>query len=128
ALITRKNDLWAYAGGLSQQAAKEVAQTVTRNWDGQKGSDLLRFIRLESTKAEHMLYATRLATDTVLALVFDAETPFSTIRNQASQLLNDFSDSPAKQAQNNLAPELEQDEEVDVPQISNILSDIPDPE
>ncbi|HRJ76609.1 MAG TPA: hypothetical protein PLX90_11455, partial [Anaerolineales bacterium] len=73
ALITRKNDLWAYAGGLSQQAAKEVAQTVTRNWDGQKGSDLLRFIRLESTKAEHMLYATRLATDTVLALVFDAE-------------------------------------------------------
>ena len=49
ALITLKNDLWAYAGGLSQNAAKEVAQTVTRNWDGQKGSDLLRFIRLEST-------------------------------------------------------------------------------
>ncbi len=60
ALITRKNNLWAYAGSLSQNAAKEVAQTVTRNWDGQKGSDLLRFIRLESTKAEHMLYATRL--------------------------------------------------------------------
>ncbi len=60
ALITLRNDLWAYAGGLSQSAAKEVAQTVTRNWDGQKGSDLLRFIRLESTKAEHMLYATRL--------------------------------------------------------------------
>ena len=36
ALITRKNDLWAYAGGLSQDAAKEIAQTVTRNWDGQK--------------------------------------------------------------------------------------------
>ena len=92
ALITRKNDLWAYAGGLSQDAAKEIAQTVTRNWDGQKGSDLLRFIRLESTKAEHMLYATRLTTNTVLALVFEAETPFSTIRGQASQLVNDFSD------------------------------------
>ena len=125
ALITRKNDLWAYAGGLSQQAAKEVAQTVTRNWDGQKGSDLLRFIRLESTKAEHMLYATRLATDAVLALVFDAETPFSTIRMQASQLLNDFSDDkkPAK----NHAPKIERDEEIDIPQISNILSDIPEP-
>ncbi|HNK62662.1 MAG TPA: hypothetical protein PLE14_01330, partial [Anaerolineales bacterium] len=89
ALITRRNDLWAYAGGLSQNAAKEVAQTVTRNWDGQKGSDLLRFIRLESTKAEHMLYATRLTSETVLALVFDAETPFSTIRSQASQLVTD---------------------------------------
>ncbi|NJN80159.1 MAG: hypothetical protein HC797_06660 [Anaerolineales bacterium] len=125
ALITRKNDLWAYAGGLSQQAAKEVAQTVTRNWDGQKGSDLLRFIRLESTKAEHMLYATRLATDTVLALVFDAETPFSTIRMQASQLLNDFSDD--KKPARNLAPKLEQDEDIDIPSISNILADIPEP-
>lgn len=91
ALITRKNTMWAYAGGLSQEAAKEVAQAVTRHWDGQKGSDLLRFIRLESTKAEHMLYATRLSTDVVLALVFDAETPFSTIRSQAGQLINNMS-------------------------------------
>lgn len=128
ALITRKNDLWAYAGGLSQQAAKEVAQTVTRNWDGQKGSDLLRFIRLESTKAEHMLYATRLATDTVLALVFDAETPFSTIRSQASQLLNDFSDSPAKQKPvKNISQDVEEDNDVDVPSISDILNNIPNP-
>jgi REP element-mobilizing transposase RayT len=128
ALITRKNDLWAYAGGLSQQAAKEVSQTVTRNWDGQKGSDLLRFIRLESTKAEHMLYATRLATDTVLALVFDAETPFSTIRTQASQLMSGFSDSAVEQPKNNVSSQIEQDEDVDVPQISSIFSDIPDPE
>jgi hypothetical protein len=77
ALITRKNDLWAYAGGLSQNAAKEVAQTVTRNWDGQKGSDLLRFIRLESTKAEHMLYATRLTSDTVLALSSTQKLPLA---------------------------------------------------
>jgi hypothetical protein len=99
ALITRRSNLWAYAGGLSQDAAKEVAQTVTRNWDGQKGSDLLRFIRLESTKAEHMLYATRLSSDAVLALVFDAETPFSTIRAQATQLLSDFDDSrPGQEA------------------------------
>ncbi|MGZ9234064.1 MAG: hypothetical protein ACXW4E_00940, partial [Anaerolineales bacterium] len=75
ALITRGDNLWAYAGQLSQGAAKELGVTVTRHWDGQKGSDLLRFVRLEATKAEHMLYATRLADDVVLALVFDAETP-----------------------------------------------------
>ena len=86
ALITRGDNLWAYAGQLSQGAAKELAVTVTRHWDGQKGSDLLRFVRLEATKAEHMLYATRIADDVVLALVFDAETPFSTIRSQAGQL------------------------------------------
>ncbi len=136
ALITRNNDLWAYAGGLSQSAAKEVAQTVTRNWDGQKGSDLLRFIRLESTKAEHMLYATRLGTNIVLALVFDAETPFSTIRSQASQLVNDFSSErpeSQKPANYNSKPSIEYPSDLDegdsmeIPPISNILTNIPAP-
>jgi REP element-mobilizing transposase RayT len=140
ALITRKNDLWAYAGGLSQAAAKEVAQTVTRNWDGQKGSDLLRFIRLASTKAEHMLYATRLATDVVLAMVFDAETPFSTIRSQASQLVTSLEEEKANLQKNKLASKPRQeptaepveamdedDDDLDVPHISDILSDVPSP-
>ena len=139
ALITRKNDLWAYAGSLSQQAAKEVAQTVSRNWDGQKGSDLLRFIRLESTKAEHMLYATRLATDTVLALVFDAETPFSTIRSQAGQLVTDLGNErsepqklnnparPASQPADFPANMMDEDEFLDIPPITDILTNIPAP-
>jgi REP element-mobilizing transposase RayT len=139
ALITRKNDLWAYAGSLSQQAAKEVAQTVTRNWDGQKGSDLLRFIRLESTKAEHMLYATRLAADTVLALVFDAETPFSTIRSQAGQLVTDLGNANSEpQKSNNPVPAVNQTTDLPVnmmdendflgvPPIADILTNIPTP-
>ncbi|RJP49986.1 MAG: hypothetical protein C4557_10425 [Anaerolineaceae bacterium] len=135
ALITRKDDLWAYAGGLSQNAAQEVAQTVTRNWDGQKGSDLLRFIRLESTKAEHMLYATRLSTETVLAFVFDAETPFSTIRSQASQLLNNFSGNepekpaaPRSQIARDFPADMDDEEAaLDIAPISDILNDIPSP-
>ncbi|MBI5953318.1 MAG: transposase [Chloroflexi bacterium] len=130
ALITRQNNLWAYAGSLSQNAAKEVAQTVTRNWDGQKGSDLLRFIRLESTKAEHMLYATRLTSDTVLALVFDAETPFSTIRSQASQLVTDLDTSyveSEKQVKVSAPSPVEEDDELDIPPIKDILSNIPAP-
>lgn len=152
ALITHKNDLWAYAGGLSQNAGKEIAQTVNRNWDAQKGSDLLRFIRLESTKAEHMLYATRLAQDLILALVFDAETPFSTIRSQANQLISTMSDEGTKAPETRgpskfsqliaaskdpdgiedsdaypLEPELEEDDEFVIPPISNILDNIPSP-
>lgn len=131
ALITRQNNLWAYAGSLSQSAAKEVAQTVTRNWDGQKGSDLLRFIRLESTKAEHMLYATRLTTDTVLALVFDAETPFSTIRSQAGQLVTDL-DNEYSESQKQVKPapspvRADQDEPLNIPPIKDILTNIPTP-
>ncbi len=138
ALITRNNELWAYAGGLSQSAGKELAQTVARNWDGQKGSDLLRFIRLESTRAEHMLYATRLAPGIVLALVFDAETPFSTIRSQANQLINTigaektetgktakFLVPPASEVRMNNEDE---DADIEMPPITDILTDIPSPD
>jgi DNA-binding response OmpR family regulator len=142
ALITRKNNLWAYAGQLSQEAAKELALTVTRHWDGQKGSDLLRFVRLETTKAEHMLYATRLADNVVLALVFDAETPFSTIRNQAGQLVNRLSSPGITEAvepieDQNQAPAsheapteyVDEDEgaDLEIPNITNILHDVPSP-
>jgi REP element-mobilizing transposase RayT len=143
ALITRRENLWAYAGQLSQNAAKELAVTVTRHWDGQKGSDLLRFVRLEATKAEHMLYATRLADDVVLALVFDAETPFSTIRMQAGQLVNRLSTPGITEAvepyvENRDQPpdsyeaptEFIEDEinpDADIPDIAKILDDVPPP-
>ncbi|HUF00175.1 MAG TPA: IS200/IS605 family transposase [Anaerolineales bacterium] len=141
ALITRGDNLWAYAGQLSQGAAKELAVAVTRHWDGQKGSDLLRFVRLEATKAEHMLYATRLADDVVLALVFDAETPFSTIRTQAGQLVNRLSTQGPEGAESSVGQkslpasydvptEFVEDEsspDLDIPSIADILSDIPPP-
>jgi len=130
ALITRKNELWAYAGGLSQEAAKELAQAVSRNWNSQKGADLLRFIRLESTKAEHMLYATNLTGDSVLAFVFEAETPFSAIRNQAGKLVEDL-DAMELQKQALETSQPAEDEslqtEENIPPISNILVDIPSP-
>jgi REP element-mobilizing transposase RayT/CheY-like chemotaxis protein len=141
ALITRGDNLWAYAGQLSQGAAKELAVTVTRHWDGQKGSDLLRFVRLEATKAEHMLYATRIADDVVLALVFDAETPFSTIRTQAGQLAHSLSipgaekmETPVEKKQNLASYDApteflddESSDDIDFPNISDILADVPPP-
>jgi REP element-mobilizing transposase RayT len=141
ALITRGDNLWAYAGQLSQGAAKELAVAVTRHWDGQKGSDLLRFVRLEATKAEHMLYATRLADDVVLALVFDAETPFSTIRSQAGQLVTRLSAQSTEVAEPSVIQkprpasyetpteflEDESNNDLDIPSIAEILSDIPPP-
>src|SRR5512145_51946 len=141
ALITRGDTLWAYAGQLSQGAAKELAMTVTRHWDGQRGSDLLRFVRLEATKAEHMLYATRIADDVVLALVFDAETPFSTIRTQAGQLAQSLAIPSAEEekpvAQQSRPPssfdaKTEFEDEDDginesIPNIRDILLDVPPP-
>jgi len=124
ALITRFEQLWAYAGQLPQTAARELAEAVARYWDRQKERDLVRFIRLNATEAEHMLYATRLASDMVLALIFDAETPFSTIRTQASQLVHSLSALPVEKQP---CDELVDEDEAPTAAISEILSDIPSP-
>ena len=137
ALITRGKTLWAYAGGLSQDTANELVRIVTRNWDEQKGGDLLRFARLETTRAEHMLYATTLGEGAILALVFDAETPFSTIRSQANSLahslavektgpLAPLAVEPAPKA-HQPEPILSDDDDLDMPSISKIIFDIPTP-
>ncbi len=141
ALITRNDALWAYAGQLSQSAAHEIVSTLARNWSGGKGSDLLRFIRLESTKAEHMLYATQLAEGVLLAMVFDAETPFSTIRSQAGQLVTSLSEDEAKagrpswpkskKPEDVVASEVSGDlegDDIDIPSISEIIVDVPSPD
>jgi REP element-mobilizing transposase RayT/DNA-binding response OmpR family regulator len=109
ALITRTDQLWAYAGQLPQPAASELADTLSRYWDHEEENDLVRFVRLNATNAEYMLYATRLAEGMVLALVFDAETPFSTIRTQASQLVHSLSTSPAEETPDDNLPGSETD-------------------
>jgi REP element-mobilizing transposase RayT/CheY-like chemotaxis protein len=123
ALITRYDGLWAYAGQLPQSATRELTDTVSRYWDRQEENDLVRFVHLASTGAEHMLYATRLTKNMVLALIFDAETPFSTIHTQANQLVHSLSTSPSEK-QNNVAQT--ENEAPSVP-ISASLSDIPSP-
>ena len=143
ALITRDGKLWAYAGQLSQNAANELASNVSRHWDGQKGNDLLRFLRLEATKAEHMLYATSMTPDIILAMVFDAETPFSTIRSQANDLAHSLAiantgplpkEAPTAipvekqvQSESKVAFRDGSDEELVIPSISTILKEIPSP-
>ncbi len=122
ALITREDSLWAYAGQLPQEAAREVAETVARYWDRQEQSDLVRFVRLQTTNAEHMLYATGLAKGVVLALIFDAETPFSTIRSQATNLVRLLSTSTEVDSQ---AVGLSEEEQAAA--VADILSDVPPP-
>jgi putative transposase len=120
-LIVREGKLWAYAGQLSQPAAEELAATVAIQ---KKEGDLLRFVRLEATQADHMLYATHLASQVVLAMVFDAETPFSTIRSQATRL----ADSLSVEKESKEPAEEGEYEDLDLPPIEEILSDLPTPD
>jgi len=94
ALITRGSQLWAYAGQLPQLAAEELARAVGHYWAHDGGSDLARFVRLEATKSEFMMYATSLGGDYVLALAFEAEMPFTEMRTHAGDLARKLSTPP----------------------------------
>jgi DNA-binding response OmpR family regulator/REP element-mobilizing transposase RayT len=91
ALLIRDGQLWAYSGQLPQEAASEMAQVVIQDREqslpyNTTSGDLARFIKLDTTGVEIMLYATRLDEEMILALAFDAQTPFSRIRAQAGRL------------------------------------------
>ncbi len=124
ALITNDNVLWAYAGQLSQAAANELSQMVQRYWDWGSHNDLLRFVRLAATEQAHMLYATRLTTTMILALVFDGETPFSTIRSQAGHLAASLASQPdpGEEPANDL-----HDDARSFPHIATLLENVPPP-
>ncbi len=138
ALITRAGELWAYAGQLSREAAQELSQSVQRYWDKENESDILRFIRLQATESQHILYARKLSASMILALVFDGETSFSTIRSQAGKLVRNLADepgeltpapsptsqSPFKENSFLLPDELEEE---NLPPISDLLGDVPPP-
>jgi DNA-binding response OmpR family regulator/REP element-mobilizing transposase RayT len=91
ALLIRDGQLWAYSGQLPQEAASELAQFVIQDREQNQpfntsSGDLARFIKLETTSDEIMLYAMHLDEEMILALAFDALTPFSRIRAQAGRL------------------------------------------
>ncbi|MEK6255786.1 MAG: IS200/IS605 family transposase [Chloroflexota bacterium] len=128
ALITHGDEIWAYAGELPQLAAQELAKSIAKYWDDE-GSDLARFVQLEETGGEHMMYATSLGGDFVLALVFDAATPFSKIRSQAGQLARSLSVPPGQEVDNppqeSTAPFIDTPEELPAAAAKPLLDDVP---
>ncbi|MBI3159100.1 MAG: transposase [Chloroflexi bacterium] len=125
-LIARGDQVWAYAGGLDQGAVNELARTLGQYWSGGDGSDLARFVRLDATGSDYMLYATDLGGGFVLAMVFDTETPFSKIRTQAGSLAqrlasppDSFSEAPMERG--------ELDDEGEMVPLPPLFEDVPPP-
>jgi DNA-binding response OmpR family regulator/REP element-mobilizing transposase RayT len=96
ALMLKSGQIWAFTGSLDRAASLEITTILGRYLDGAEKSDLARFVRLNSTKIEYMVYATALVDDLVLALVFDASTPLTRIRSQVIRLARSLKQSKAQ--------------------------------
>lgn len=94
ALITKGDEAWAYAGELPKQAADELAAAVAEHTANSNKADLARFIHLQATGVDYMLYATELGGGFTLALAFDAQMPFSQMRAQVNHLAKALVSAP----------------------------------
>ncbi len=101
AFILRYDQVWAATGQLTELTAGALAMAIIQQWSQDNGTDLARFVHLDELDGDCMLYATSLGSEYILTLIFDAETPFSMIRKQASTLARNVKQPP------DLAGELE---------------------
>jgi REP element-mobilizing transposase RayT len=101
ALILKNGELWAYAGSLLEAGANELAQAIARDWASNGGIDMARFVRLPSSNEDYMVYATNLADQKVLAVIYDAETPFSKIRSETGKLAKALVTAPQVEVEQN---------------------------
>lgn len=91
ALITKGDKVWAYAGELPAEAADELAAAVAEH---SNEGDLARFVHLNATGVDYMLYATGLGGDFTLALTFDAQMSFSQMRARVNDLAKALATAP----------------------------------
>ncbi len=100
ALIVREGQLWAYAGELPRAAAEELAGAVAAGGE----ADLARFVHLQTTEADYMLYGTPLGASFSLALAFDAQAPLSKMRAQVAEAARALVSQPQAALHNNGDP------------------------
>lgn len=86
AFVLRYDQVWASAGQIPIETSQELGISLAQQWSKGSGTDLARFVHLEVCGGDCMLYTTNLGDEYLLAIIFEAERPFSLIRKQAGKL------------------------------------------
>jgi CheY-like chemotaxis protein len=86
AILIRASKLWAYAGELPQPAIEELLASLSHYWQEDSATDFARFVHLNSTDEDYMLYAKLLEGEFTLAMVFNVKLPFSRMRSKVSEM------------------------------------------
>jgi len=88
AILVSDTSILAHSGELPRDAVEECSTLVRKYWGENSTAELIKPIRLQTTRKEHLLSATVVAVGIILALTFDAETPFDILRSQTRYLTN----------------------------------------
>ena len=86
AILVSNTDILAHSGELPTDAVEECSRLVQKYWGENNSAEIIKPVRLKTTRKEHLLSVTMVAVGIILALTFDAETPFDIMRSQTRYL------------------------------------------
>jgi DNA-binding NarL/FixJ family response regulator/REP element-mobilizing transposase RayT len=86
-LLTRDGEIAAYAGRMAREELAEMREAVGGDWDAKPDEARIRFINLEGSGKDYMLYSRRTVDDLTLSLVFSGTTALRDIRRQGKRLV-----------------------------------------
>lgn len=86
AILTRENEVIAFAGRMGRSDIDEIRAAINDIWDTRSDQANIRFITLPSSGRDYMLYTRKTVNDLRLSLVFSNTTPLRDIRKQGKRL------------------------------------------
>jgi len=112
-LLTRGDEVLAFAGHLSNEDASELRDAVNSDWDANAEGARIRFITLPSSGKDYMLYSIRTENSFTLSMIFAGTTPLRVIRQQGQKLIAALESMPEAQIEEIAPPAPEQTETVE---------------
>jgi DNA-binding NarL/FixJ family response regulator/REP element-mobilizing transposase RayT len=86
-LLTREGQIVAYAGRMAREEVEELRAAIQGDWDANPDEARIRFINLEGSGKDYMLFSRRTVDDLTLSLIFSGTTPLRDIRRQGKRLI-----------------------------------------
>ncbi|MFQ3565725.1 MAG: transposase [Aggregatilineales bacterium] len=87
ALLSRDNAIVAFAGRMLREDVEALQTAIDGKWDANIDEARIRFLTLEGSGKDYMLYSRRTVDDLSLSLIFSGQTPLRDIRRQGKRLI-----------------------------------------
>jgi DNA-binding NarL/FixJ family response regulator/REP element-mobilizing transposase RayT len=95
-ILTQGKEVVAFAGELTPFDVEALAEEIHADWDVSVNDGArIRFVNLQHTGRDYMLYSIRTDGDLTLSMLYDAEVSLRSIRQQAGKLVTALKATPA---------------------------------
>jgi DNA-binding NarL/FixJ family response regulator/REP element-mobilizing transposase RayT len=98
AVLTREDEVIAFAGRMGRDDIDEIGNAIGGRWDNPSAQANMRFVTSHSSGRDYMVYSRQTVNDLTLTLVFPGATSLRDIRRQGKRLAEALMAVPEPQA------------------------------